>query len=1550
MTRCSTGRATQKYRGNGTDLSDILETPGDIIYADAAVSAENLVISGTTGDVLKVSASGIPEWGASTSQWITSGDDISYSLGHVGIGTTSPDANLHVTGNAFVSTDLGLGGTLTMGNVLVEALHELSAITATGNVTPHVIEFTNPTTGLVTTGNVGIGTSSPLETLDVYGGFLVRPERTTAFYDNAWTGTSPTNFTAGGPITGPTINVIYSKNAIYTTTGGLKVSPPNTDTEYYYERGFNFVYSPFGSYYTHFPASGSVTSPYLSGDVFSSTRFKADNTEDFTGFAIGQDYEAGDTLTDYSQNLDIARAHSAHMYFKTASSDGSLTEKMRITNAGNVGIGLTQPTTALDVSGTVKATAFEGDGSALTGIVTGQWTESSGDISYTTGRVGIGLTQPTTALDVSGTVKATAFEGDGSALTGIVTGQWTESSGDISYTTGRVGVGTSSPDANLHVEGNVYVSSNLIVGPIVLATPIVYQQQGKIQASDVQASDNFGFSVSLSGDGNTAIVGARREDTGGTDAGAAYIFTRSGGTWTQQQKIQASDAQAGDDFGNSVSISSDGNTALIGARIEDTNGTDAGAAYIFTRSGGTWTQQQKIQASDAQAYDYFGTSVSLSGDGNTAIVGANYEDTNGTDAGAAYIFTRSGGTWTQQQKIQASDVQGDDNFGYRVSLSSDGNTALISAHFEDTGATNAGAAYIFTRSNGTWTQQQKIQASDAQLADYFGNSVSLSSDGNTAIVGAYTEDTGGTSAGAAYVFTRSGGTWSQQQKIQASDAQGDDYFGYSVSLSSDGNTALIGASLEDTGGFDVGAAYIFTRSGGTWTQQQKFQASDAQSADEFSYSVSLSSDGNTALIGAHFEDTGGFGAGAAYIFTSTGGPGSDSFLCVDTTINRVGVGTSSPDANLHVEGNVYVSSNLEVGTANLFVDTVNSMVGVGTSTPDATLHVVGNAYVSSKLNVGPAVDGRDASGVEQQQKIQASDAQAYNYFGHSVSLSSDGNTALVGALEEDTGATRAGAAYIFIRSGGTWTQQQKIQASDPEANDYFGYSVSLSGDGNTALIGAYEDTGASDAGAAYIFTRSGGTWSQQQKIQASDAQAYDYFGYSVSLSSDGNTALIGARYEDTGATDAGAAYIFIRSGGTWTQQQKIQASDAETGDQFGYSVSLSGNGNTALIGARYEDTGATDAGAAYVFTRSGVTWSQQQKIQASDAQASDQFGYSVSLSSDGNTALIGARYKDTAATSAGAAYVFILSGGTWSQQQKIQASDPEASDYFGHSVSLSSDGNTALVGAFEEDTGATSAGAAYMFIRYSGTWTQQYKIQASDPETGDRFGYSVSLSSDGNTALIGARYEDTGATDAGAAYIFIRSFRTVLCADTTTSRVGVGTTSPNYTLDVAGDLTCSGTMRHRAFAFYAKASNGEIVASRGILSDSNSTITTEFDYTPAGTASTNGFRSSGGVSNNQGTYFAPVDGIYHVSCKVRLPNWSTTVQEIHWYIKRTNGNEVQWESFEMWISPPDGGGHRATMSSTIVKLAKDEGIFPRGDGPTTSLISATFGGHFLGTY
>ena len=387
-------------------------------------------------------------------------------------------------------------------------------------------------------------------------------------------------------------------------------------------------------------------------------------------------------------------------------------------------------------------------------------------------------------------------------------------------------------------------------------------QQAKIQASDAENQDFFGHSVSISGDGNTAIVGAYQEDATATDAGSAYIFTRSGTIWSQQAKIQASDAEATDHFGYSVSISSDGDTAIVGARYEDTTGTDAGSAYIFTRSGTTWSQQAKIQASDAQASDQFGFSVSISSDGNTAIVGARAEDTTGSNAGSAYIFTRSGTTWSQEAKIQASDAQTNDYFGQSVSISSDGNTAIVAAYQEDT----TGSAYIFTRSGSTWSQQAKIQASDAEASDFFGWSVSISSDGNTAIVGAYGEDTTASSAGSAYIFTRSGSTWSQQAKIQASDAEETDFFGWKVSISSDGNTAIVAAVYEDTGGASAGSAYIFTRSGSTWSQRDKIQASDPEANDQFGSSVSISSDGNTAIVGALGEDTTASSAGSAYIF------------------------------------------------------------------------------------------------------------------------------------------------------------------------------------------------------------------------------------------------------------------------------------------------------------------------------------------------------------------------------------------------------------------------------------------------------------------------------------------------------------------------------------------------------------------------------------------------------------------------------------------------------------------------------------------------------------
>jgi hypothetical protein len=398
-------------------------------------------------------------------------------------------------------------------------------------------------------------------------------------------------------------------------------------------------------------------------------------------------------------------------------------------------------------------------------------------------------------------------------------------------------------------------------------------QQAKLAASDAAAGDAYGKSVSISGDGNTVIVGAHLEDTGGTDAGSAYIFTRSGSTWSQEAKIQSSDVAQYDYFGRSVSISSDGDTVIVAAVYDDdASDINSGSAYIFTRSGTSWSQQAKIQASNTEAQENFGHSVSISNDGNTAIIGAigsYYVPDGANNAGSAFVFTRSGTSWSQQAKIQPSDIQADDRFGAAVSISGDGNTAIIGANKKDTGGTDAGAAYIYTRSGTSWSQQAKILSSDRQSNDEFGSAVSISNDGNTAIVGAPNEDTGSNNKGSAYIFTRSGTSWSQQAKIQTSVSNAGSFgkFGESVSISEDGNIVLVGhKGYEQFARNDEGAAHIFTRSGTTWTEQATIQASDRQNYDEFGLSVSISADGETAIVGGHKEDTGGTDAGAAYIF------------------------------------------------------------------------------------------------------------------------------------------------------------------------------------------------------------------------------------------------------------------------------------------------------------------------------------------------------------------------------------------------------------------------------------------------------------------------------------------------------------------------------------------------------------------------------------------------------------------------------------------------------------------------------------------------------------
>ena len=386
-----------------------------------------------------------------------------------------------------------------------------------------------------------------------------------------------------------------------------------------------------------------------------------------------------------------------------------------------------------------------------------------------------------------------------------------------------------------------------------------YNKVSELLPLDLQPIDQYGRTLSISADGNTAIVGAYLSSAS-VDSynGVAYVFTRSGTTWTQQAKLVASDYQFFDSFGSSVSISADGNTALIGATGEDTSpNSNNGAAYVFTRSGTTWTQQAKLLASDAASNDSFGSSVSISADGNTALIGATGEDTSpNSNNGAAYVFTRSGTTWTQQAKLLASDAASGDSFGSSVSISADGNIALVGAPYESTSpSTTNGAAYVFSRSDTTWTQGQKIVLQDGKSSDLFGLSVSISGDGATLAISS--------DINFVYVYTLSGNTWIQQAKLFSTENLLNYVFGSSLSISYDGNTIAVGAYVTGSGGgfytlglgataapvpTQSGGCHIFTRLNSDWTQ--KFRIVDTSlNNGNFARAVSISGDANTLLLG-----------------------------------------------------------------------------------------------------------------------------------------------------------------------------------------------------------------------------------------------------------------------------------------------------------------------------------------------------------------------------------------------------------------------------------------------------------------------------------------------------------------------------------------------------------------------------------------------------------------------------------------------------------------------------------------------------------------------------
>ncbi|MEN8162645.1 MAG: hypothetical protein ABFS37_00830 [Acidobacteriota bacterium] len=754
----------------------------------------------------------------------------------------------------------------------------------------------------------------------------------------------------------------------------------------------------------------------------------------------------------------------------------------------------------------------------------------------------------------------------------------------------------------------------------------------------------FGYDVAL--DGDQAVILSNNR---------VYVFVNGTSGWELEADFESFDPSVF--FRHSIVIL--GDFIVVGNPdrcLGDFGPPCPGAARVYQRgSPGVWQYLQSLQSyvhhTDAQDAE-FGFSLALTDD--TLVIGAPGDFDLGVEpeeAGAAYVYTLVSGSWVFQQRLTEAFPGLEEHFGSSVALF--GDTLVVGAPGDQVlFSPEAGRACVFDRSGSTWTQTTELTASDPASGDHFGTSVSIVPP--TILVGAPDDDhAADADAGSVYEFTENGGAWSQSQKIVALDGEADDRFGAAVALG--WGVAVIGAPDDNNGAFDIdaGSAYVFIPIGGTWFQDQKLFAPEGEMSDHFGFSVAVW--GSTVLVGAPMDDVwNAEDTGSAYFFADSG-----------TTWDH--------------ELTVFVRP--------------------------------------------PAVQ----------------DAE----FGRSVAV--DGDTMAV---------VRSGGYWgkveVFVQNAGNWEMQQRISPSDCGwTTDEFGASVALSGD--TLLVGVpLGDTQTvDDTGIVCVFVRTIAfptpKWELEQVLWASDEVAHQDFGRSVAV--DGDVAAVGSPgWDDSMANDAGAVYLFSRSGSFWTEDQILPSDDPEPGDELGWSLALSGD--RLAVGTPQDDGGAVNGGAIHVFRDTSGSWTQEQKLLAGAPQTSGFLGTSVAL--DGSTVIGGAPGAEVGGHSnAGAAHVFVESGGVWSEQQQLSAASPATDNFLGQAISLS--GDTAIVGAPGWDFHPyAQVGSALVFFRTASTWSQHQRLVSDVPQTDAEFGVAVSASADG--ILVAAPREDFTETGLGVVY------------------------------------------------------------------------------------------------------------------------------------------------------------------------------------------------------
>lgn len=489
----------------------------------------------------------------------------------------------------------------------------------------------------------------------------------------------------------------------------------------------------------------------------------------------------------------------------------------------------------------------------------------------------------------------------------------------------------------------------LAVIVVIILTPTVIGQQNesvKLLPSDIRDGDSFGYAVGLSGD--LAVVGAPyHDDSQGTPA-FVFRFDPASGTWIEEQRLYGSATHFLDRYGGCVAVS--GNVIVVGADTDDTQGDNAGAAYVFRYDpgAGVWNQEAKLLASDGEPQDCFGEK--LSSDDDVLLIGARTEDDNGAGSGAAYIFRYDSGTaqWTEEAKLLASDGAPHDNFGC-VALS--GDVALIGAMGANASGTDSGAAYVYRHDpvSGAWNEEAKLLASDGLPWDWFGAFVALSDD--LAAIGSTGNDANGAGSGAVYLFRYDAVAkqWNEEAKLLASDGSQGDIFGRGVAV--EGDVVLASAIKAGLGG----QAYVFRHDTvkGQWEEQKIILASDGELGFRFGWSVALS--GNLALIG-DIQGYSGYDTGAAYICDVTPGGPPYSLYFTPTPV-RAGEPERFTATNGTPAGMTYLVSS-QTGPGSTYVPPLNATLGIANPFLHASRPANGLGTISGWLNVPASVSGR----------------------------------------------------------------------------------------------------------------------------------------------------------------------------------------------------------------------------------------------------------------------------------------------------------------------------------------------------------------------------------------------------------------------------------------------------------------------------------------------------------------------------------------------------------------------------------------------------------------